>query len=271
MNALLARIKQHKTAVLVAGLLLLTVVVISVLRANHRNDGALSEPIKRGTIAESVYGIGTVTATRSFQLKTAVPSAIRRLYVKEGDRVSQGQLLVELQDVSLFRAPFAGTVTSLPLKVGETVFAQSVILELADLQDRYLTVSLEQRGAIRVRPGQQARISFENMRGETYQGMVESVYSRGNDFLVRIDVSKLPPQILPGMTADVAIEIATRKDALLVPAAAIDNGTVRVKRERAKPVSVPIQVGVVDGAVAEIVSGEISEGDRLVLPAANKK
>lgn len=271
MRILLSRIKQRKTTFWIVALLCLVIAGITVTRLTRSDDGQLSEPIKRGVIAESVYGIGTVTATRSFQLKTAVPGALRRLHVKEGDQVSQGQLLVELQDVSLFRAPFAGTVTSLPFKVGETVFAQSVILELVDLRDRYLTVSLEQRAAIRVRPAQQARISFENMRGETYQGVVESVYSRGNDFLVRIDVSKLPPQILPGMTADVAIEIATRKDALLVPAAAIENGAVRVKREQSKPQAVPVQIGVVDGAMAEIVSGDIREGDRLVLPATKKK
>lgn len=246
-------------------LLLLVIAAVALALFARRGDSVeLSEPIRRGPVIESVYGIGTVTATRSFQLKTAVPSTVRTIYVQEGDRVQRGQRLVDLDGVGSFRAPFAGTITSLPLKVGETVFAQSVVLELVDLLDRYLVVSLEQRGAVRVRRGQTAQISFEAMRGEVFTGVVESVYSRQNDFLVRIDVSKLPPQVLPGMTADVAIGIAERADVLLVPVAAIDAGKIRVKRG-AKTEEVAVTTGVIDGAMAEIVSGDVREGDRVVI------
>jgi len=256
--------KKHKIAVAIFGLVAIAAVAIAVF-AGRGDSVEWSEPIRRGAVIESVYGIGTVTATRSFQLKTAVPSTVRHVHVQEGDYVRRGQQLVELDGVGSFRAPFAGTVTSLPLKVGETVFAQSVVLELVDLLDRYLVVSLEQRGAVRVRRGQRAQISFEAMRGEAFQGSVESVYSRQNDFLVRIDVSKLPPQVLPGMTADVAIGIAERDNALLVPVAAINAGKVRVRRG-SDTEEVAVTTGVVDGAMAEIVAGDVREGDRVVVP-----
>ena len=256
--------RKRKISAAVVALLIIAGVAVAIF-ANRADSVELSEPIRRGSVIESVYGIGTVTATRSFQLKTAVPSTVRELHVQEGDYVRRGQRLVELDGVGSFRAPFAGTVTSLPLKVGETVFAQSVVLELVDLLDRYLVVSLEQRGAVRVRRGQQAQISFEAMRGEAFQGVVESVYSRANDFLVRIDVSKLPPQVLPGMTADVAIGIAERDNALLVPVAAVNGGKVRVKRG-SKTEEVEVTTGVIDGAMAEIVEGDVREGDRVVMP-----
>jgi hypothetical protein len=62
---------------------------------------------------ESVYGIGMVTATRSFQLKLGVTSTIRRLFVREGDQVRRGQQLADLDGVP-FSAPFDGTITLLP-------------------------------------------------------------------------------------------------------------------------------------------------------------
>lgn len=255
---------RHKraAAVLVAGGLLLASGL--AIRAKRMSSEVFSEPIRRGAIIESVYGIGTVTATRSFQLKFGTTGTIQKLFVKEGDVVKRGDPLVTM-DGTLFSAPFDGTVTWLPLKVGENVFAQTVILSLVDLQDRYIVVSLEQQGALRVRNGQKARISFDNMRGEAFNGAVESVYSNGNNFLVRIGVTDLPPQILPGMTADVAIGIDEHPDVLLVPVAAIEEGKVTVKRGRGMLKAVAVKTGIVDGAMAEIVSGDLKEGDRLSL------
>ena len=66
------------------------------IQSKRLNSGALSEPVRRGTVVESVYGIGTVAANRSFQLRSGVTSAIQRLHVKEGDRVERGAPLVDL-------------------------------------------------------------------------------------------------------------------------------------------------------------------------------
>ena len=220
--------KAHKIIAVVV-VVLVALAAVLVLRAVKSGGERLTEPLQKGSIVESVYGIGTVLPNRRFDLKLGVTSTIRRLLVQEGDQVKRGQPLVQLDEVT-FSAPFAGTVTSLPFKPGETVFASTTVLTLVDLRDRYLVVSLEQRAALRVRKDHKARISFDSMRGEAYDGAVESVYSNDNNFLVRIEVSTLPSQILPGMTADVAIAIAERRDVLLAPVAAIDAGKVYVKR-----------------------------------------
>lgn len=230
----------------------------------------LSEPLERGIILESVYGIGTVKANRSFDFKPGIISTIRDLFVKEGDSVKGGQKLLELDGKVIISAPFDGTVTSLSNKVGENVFMQTMVLQMVDLQDRYVTVSLEQRAAIRVRPGQSARLSFENLREQSFSGEVKSVYSSGNDFIARINVPNLAPQILPGMTADVQIIISERSDALLIPAAAIQENRVLVKRGEKKPFSVSIKIGLVDGASAQVIEGDLQTGDRVVLPAKAK-
>ena len=249
-------------AVLVAGAVLVAVVALG-WRATSQQGGVVSEPIRKGPIVESVYGIGTVTATRSFQLKLGVTGTIRRLFVKEGDQVRRDQRLVDLDGVP-FNAPFDGTITLLPFKVGETVFPQAVVLSLVDLQDRYVLVTLEQQAALRVRRGQKARLSFDSLREQAYDGLVEAIYSNDNNFFVRIGIGGLPSQILPGMTADVAIGIAEQRDALIVPVAAIDAGKVYVKRGLGTT-AVPVKTGIVDGARAEIVSGDLREGERVVI------
>jgi len=47
-------------------------------------------------------------------------------------------------------------------------------------------------------------------------------------------VDQLPPEILPGMTTDVAIEVAQKEKALLVPVRAINSGHVLVQKIIAK-------------------------------------
>lgn len=231
------------------------------LRIKSHNQLTLTDPLRKGPIMESVYGIGTVTADKSFQLKPGVTTTVERLFVKEGDQVKRGQKLVDL-DSARFSAPFDGTVTALPVKEGETVFAQSIVLVVVDLTHRYLVVSLEQRAALKVKQGQASRLSFEELRDESFEGLVESVYSNQSNFYVRISAPHLPPQILPGMTADVAISIAEKPDALLVPVAAIEKGVVLVHRGRSRQ-EVAIKTGVIDGETAEVVSGDLHEGDRL--------
>ncbi len=234
------------------------------IREKRRLDAVATVPVQKGTILESVYGIGTVIAQRSFQMKSGVASTILNLYVREGDFVKRGAPLVDLADTTVITAPFAGTVTWLPFKVGEVVFPQSEILSLVDLRSRYIVVSLEQKGALKVRARQLARISFDSMREESYGGRVEAVYSQGNSFLVRIGIQNLPPQILPGMAGDVAITISERSDALLVPTYAIRDGKVFIKRSEGEAAAEAVQIGLVDGEKAQVF-GNLHEGELLVI------
>jgi hypothetical protein len=66
------------------------------------------------------------------------------------------------------------------------------------------------------------------------------------------------------MTADVAITIQKRENALLVPVAAIEGGKyVWVKQGLARREEV--QLGVVDKALAEVIGGKLREGDRVLI------
>src|SRR5690242_18128984 len=76
------------------------------LRSHRAATERLTEPIKKGPIVQSVYGIGTVTANKTFQLKPGTTLTVRRLYVKEGDHVERGEKMVDLESAS-FAAPFS--------------------------------------------------------------------------------------------------------------------------------------------------------------------
>jgi len=100
-------------------------------------------PLERGPVIEAIYGLGTVTARRIYRLQLGVESDLKKVFVREGDRVQAGAPLVQLGGFGEFRAPFGGTITQLPFKEGENVFRQVPIVTLVDLRDRFIEVSLE--------------------------------------------------------------------------------------------------------------------------------
>lgn len=220
---------------------------------------------KLGSIVESVYGLGTIHSEKTYSLKIGITSSIRNIYVKEGQFVTKGQKLLELDSIPIFKAPFSGTIISIPFEPGETVFPQVPLLKMEDLSEIFLKVSFEQQGALRVRKGQSARILFEAIRGSSFEGTVRTIFPDEGQFMVYIDVIGLPSQILPGMTADVAIITGEKEKVLLVPINAIHMGQV-IRIREGKKLKVPVKLGAVNGEWAEIIEGDINLNDLILIP-----
>jgi multidrug efflux pump subunit AcrA (membrane-fusion protein) len=197
-------------------------------------------------------------------LKLGVTDTLRKLHVTEGDTVKRGAPLVTFADNRTFYAPFDGIVTSLPFDEGETVFPQVPVLSLIDMRRPYVVVTLEQNAAIRVRKDMEALLSFESLRGQRLTGKVTSVYPKEGQFFLNIEVAELPPGLLAGMTADVAVQVAVRKGILQVPLAAVDKGKIRVAKDGAKR-TLPVKLGATDGLWAEVLEGDVKPGDKLVV------
>jgi macrolide-specific efflux system membrane fusion protein len=253
--------KKSQTLILSFSLALLSAGVFFYLR-----NGASGEMIgpRIGPVVEAVYGLGTVIAPQTYQVKTAINQKISEIYVKEGDQVKAGTSLIRFDEGGVNRAPFSGTVTSIPLKKGELLFPSTPALTLVNLEDLILEVSLEQQSVLRVKPGQKAIVSFESLRGERIQAKVQSVFPRDTQFIVRIMIDKFPTGILPGMTSDVAIEVGRKDNVLSIPLRAISGGMVTIQSQ-GKMHKDAVQVGVVDGEWAEIISGNISADDKVLV------
>ena len=220
---------------------------------------------KIGKMVESVYGIGTVTARHTYQLKLGVMDTLRKLYIDEGATVKKGDPLVSFVDNSLTRAPFDGVVTALPYKEGETIFPQMAVLTLTDLKNPYVVVSLEQSGAIPVRTKQTALLSFESLRGQKLDGTVSTIYPKDGEFFVNIEVPNLPVGILVGMTCDVAIQVASKDNVLQVPLVAVNKGYLTLLRGGLSK-KIAVKLGATDGSWAEITDNSVQLDDTIVLP-----
>lgn len=220
--------------------------------------------VKRGPVIEAIYAIGTVESTQTFQAKAGVPSSILRLPVQEGRAIRRGETLVSLTEGSSIRSLFDGIVTKVNYKVGESVFSGNVIVEVVDPSKFEIRIVLDQRAALRVKRGQLARLSFDGLRQKEFTGEVRTIYSSGTQFTVIVDTKSLPPEILPGMTADISIEVSRKPEASLIPLAAVRNGkVVRLRGGRRSPVEV--KVGLINQELVEITAGDLVDGDQVAV------
>lgn len=258
---IMAWVKKHWIWVLAASILL----VGGVAAINITKSYSSRVFPKIGGMVESVYGIGTVTARHTYQLKLGVSDTLEKLFVDEGATVQKGQPLISLVDYRTVRAPFSGVVTSLPYKEGESVFPQIPVLTLTDLKDPYVVVSLEQSGAIPVHKGQKTFLSFESLRGQKLEGTVSAIYPKDGEFFVNIEVPGLPGGILVGMTCDVAIQVAAKDNVLQVPMVAVDRGFVTVLRNGI-PKKIAVKLGAADGTWVEVKDNSVQLNDALLLP-----
>lgn len=219
----------------------------------------------RGDIVEAVYGLGTVKSEESFSAKAAVTSAVEEFFVSEGQDIKKGQKLLKTDQGALIRSPFNGRVTDIPFSIKENIFPQTTILSVVNLKKLYLTVSLEQQAIMRIRPNLNAEVSFEFFRNKKLPGKITSIFTASDQFIAKVELLEWPEGVLPGMTADVAIEIARKKDALLIPTPSIVNGNIIIKRH-GKKMKFPVQVGLSDLEKTEILSPKLELDDELILP-----
>jgi len=259
---MLRLIKQHLFwSVLLAAV---SLSVISLLVVNIANNHVSYVKPKRGPIIEAIYGLGKVKPDKFYDVKLAIIKQVETIHVREGSTVKKGDALIEMAGKLTFYAPFDGTVTAINFSESQQVFPQQTILRMEDIEHKYIEVSLEQQGALRVAPGQAVKVIFESIRGEILTGKVTSIFPQNDEFLAHIKVDGLNKNVLPGMTADVAIEVGRKEDALLVPLSAISSGRLRVLRDGKKLV-IPVTLGSVDGNWAEVVDGKLIDNDEVIV------
>ncbi len=204
---------------------------------------------------------------------------------------------------TIIRSPVSGVVVSRVVDVGQTVaasFQTPTLFTIAkDLSHMQIDSAYAEADVGNIKVGQEASFTVDAFPNRKFRGVVRQVRLNPTtvqnvvtyDVVVSVDN---PEQILmPGMTAYVNITVAHRDDALLVPNAALrfrpgESGGGKSAGARAKaagakdkaeagqpgtvyvieggqPKAVPIRVGITDNRMTEVLSGELKEGDKLIV------
>ncbi len=175
---------------------------------------------------------------------------------------------------SYIKAPFSGTITAVEVMPGDQVGPGTLAFRLEDLSRMLIDVDISEVDINQVTLGQPVTLNFDAVLEEPYQGQVVEIGLSGDvvqgvvNFTVVVEVIETDESIKPGMTAAANIVVDQIDNVLLVP-----NRAVRVREgERVVYVirddsyqPVPIKLGVSSDLYSQVVEGELSEGDLIVL------
>jgi HlyD family secretion protein len=131
-------------------------------------------------------------------------------------------------------SPIDGIVTKRNIQEGETVVvgtmnnAGTVLLTIADMSDIEAQVEVDETDIPTVTIGQKAKITIDAMAGKSFSGHVVEIgnspiaasgtsASQATNFLVKVKVDDMIPDVRPGFTCTADITTATRAQALAIP------------------------------------------------------
>lgn len=237
------------------------------------------------TFAQSTPDVKTQSDTNTqVEIAQAVLKEAQRAWdrVKDGpsqDDINAAKAKIEAIQASLSQAeistPFAGTITQLVGNAGDVVKTGSVLARLEDMSQIHAKISVPEVDINRIRPDQPAVLAFDAIPSRTYPATVIEIGRVGvlNQGAVNFDVEAMiqnPDEaIRSGMTASVSITVEHADHSLLIP-----NQAIRFNKQSQRIVfilnnnqltQIPIKVGISDSAQTQILSGNIKEGDMVVL------
>jgi HlyD family secretion protein len=186
-------------------------------------------------------------------------------------RIAAAQATLELAQLS---APFAGTITEVNIKPADRVAPGTTAIRMDDLSRLIVDVQVSEVDINRIQIGQSVYLSFDAILDKEYQGVVTQVAQVGTvvqgivQFNVSVELTDADEDVRPGMTAAVNIIVEQLDNVLLVPNRAVRlvNGERVVYILQGQQLeSVSITLGASSDTESEVVDGELSAGDQIVL------
>jgi len=212
-------------------------------------------------------------------------------------QVAQTEATLSLAETNYYYtkivSPVDGIVVSRNVDVGQTVaasFQTPTLFSIAqDLTKMQIDTNVAEADIGKVNVGQNVEFTVDAYSETTFKGKVWQVRNAPITvqnvvtYDVVIQVANPDLKLKPGMTANVSIIVSTKKDVLKIPnpalrfkpaekskAVAQQKGSAVWILEQDKPKRVPISTGISDGNYTELVSGEIKEGQELIVESLIK-
>lgn len=171
------------------------------------------------------------------------------------------------------RAPFAGEITTLTLKVGGLSASGIPGAILTDRSQLNVNINVDEIDIGSVREGQPVTLTFDALSGDSFIGIVTRIAPNANPttgtvvtYQVEVRLPINAGKVKPGMTASASITVRELKNAVRVPNifVRLDRRTgmayVNLVSAESKLTEIPITLGLRTDEYSEVVAG-LSEGD----------
>lgn len=250
--------------------------------------------------------------------ETALQSAKAAVKGAEGALAqARGSLMQSKTNLrySIIRSPVDGVVISRAIDVGQTVaasFSTPTLFTIAqDLTKMQIEVSVDEADISRILLKQKASFTVDSYPEQTFRGKVIQIRTAPVitqnvvTYVVVVAVDNSDMKLKPGMTANVAIEVARKDDVLKLPPAALrfrpktkgdeekekagangsgasgqrsmggggarGGGKGRDKSQQVyllkegKPVALPVKTGIANNSSIELIESTLKEGDEVIV------
>ena len=188
-------------------------------------------------------------------------------------------------------SPIDGVVISRQVDAGQTVaasFAAPQLFQIAqDLTKMQVDADIDESDVSKVHVGQIAQFTVDAMPTRTFEGVIRQVRKSPTNiqnvitYDAVMDVPNPTLELLPGMTANIRIPVQVRENVLRIPNPALRfrpdsntkpaQSTVYVLNSAGMPEARTIKVGISDGLYTEVVSGDLRQGEAVVLSESGTK
>jgi macrolide-specific efflux system membrane fusion protein len=256
-----------------------------------------AEVISKG-ITEFVDTTGVVAPLNRVEIQPSAAGRIEEILVREGDKIAMGQVLARMSSadrVAILDAarasgdeqykywqdaykpikvvsPLAGTIILKNVVEGQTVGQSTVLFAVSD--KLILTANVDESDVGKVQKGQPASILLDAYPDNPVKGRVFQILDEGVNqsnvitYSVKIKPDTSPSFFKSQMTANIKIEVAQKREALLIPSAAVtidpagETAVVTGLKDK-RPVYKKIETGLDQGNMIEVTKG-LAEGDSIL-------
>jgi HlyD family secretion protein len=255
--------------------------VVDTKRTMTRNK----ELLAKGLIAQSDFD----TSQTNYETAAAQVSASKAAVAQAEASLKNAQTNLGYTRIV---SPVDGVVVSRNVDVGQTVaasFQTPTLFTIAqDLTKMQIDTSVAEADIGRVKVDQEVDFTVDAYPDITFKGKVWQIriapitVQNVVTYDVVVLVGNRDLKLMPGMTANVSIIVAEEKGVLTIPNAAIrfrpaESGKPKFEKgtgvwivEKQKPKRVAVKLGISDGNYTQIISGDLKEGQDVIVESLAK-
>lgn len=217
---------------------------------------------------------GNIEAKNKESIVVTSMTQIDTINVSEGDQVHKDDILFTSIQGNEFKAGIDGEVANIYVSEGDVVTTGTIAMDLTDYSNLQVKVKVDEYDVKSVEVGEEATVIINALDKEV-KGTVSHVSKEAQSlngvsyFMATIDLNE-DSDLRVGMSTEVKMVNESVKDAVVIPMAAIqfDNENlpyVYYHNDQGEVVTKPVEVGITDGIMVEIVSG-IEAGEEILIP-----
>ena len=257
----------------------------------ERAKSLSAKKIMSGSESDSARATYLASTAQSAKARAALAQAKAQLANAEAVLVKAERNLEYCSIVS----PVDGIIIDRRVSIGQTVVsnqtASSMFLVAKDFKKMQVWVSVNEADIGAIKPGMPVRFSCDAFPKEMFEGTVHRIRLNATlssnvvTYIVEVNAPNDNMRLLPYLTANVKFIRGERKNVLAVPNAVLRfqppaqyidktvpipevkpyrEAVLYVERSKGTLTPVKVRIGMNNGALAEIITDELKEGDKIV-------